>query len=1150
MLRIGWVLGLLGLAAMAFGDAPKGALKDFVVKDCLGHAWTDELVSFPFTLQGASGKYMLTDDAGTPVLAQFADVAKGKDGAAGTVWTVATVARDAAVHYYLCPAKGAAPASSLALAAKDNVLTLRNSRLALALPKLPGKLAQPTALSLLPAPFGPLQGDGSGWFGAAGWTGAEGLPVVEATTSVVAQGPVFIQLQQRYLFTDGSSYTVGIRLGERQDAVLITEDYTNTGAACTLTYDLAAGLQPTKLLWHNQWKETPNAKSWSKTITSLNYDAEKTICNLRPWSFWWLGDLTMWAGAYNDAYQLGFLALRPARWTPIGWDGFDKSQCPIVMRPGGKLEVRMPLFTMPMKDDKGVVTRQPLHREWALTVGKTADQANDSEVPALRRQLIKYSEFPLNEVKDFGFEYTSEKTPRTHPFLICSRKDIERVRKQVETVPAVKAQVDEDYTYVINACHSVTALDKGGWEAYYQQCYIGNYQLQKLPQVYLGKDDPDLGRLMAAAVKGMAAEVAEMLLDKPVRPSIGSHGPWFSELPMRLLLNYDLIAGTGVLTPDEEKYIRNYILLATRFLIHPDYWNTDVGLCSANPNMTSSIYLMRGMVGLFMADHPQANDWVKYSEAELQRELKGWIADGGAWIEDPGYQSASLDGIFLLAQALKNVRGVNYFADPQFKATMNYYGFLLTPPDKRFPPNNTKGVPPPMVLPSIGDMFSGYSTLYNGWMARGAADSDPAYSKTQQYFWKKQNCFLGMAGRAGGFALAMTDGTLPDAPPTALSAKFPGFGNVLRTSWTDPRATYVAHRTGEFHHHYHQEFNEIVLNAKGAPLCTDFGNCYAPLQRAESYYHNTVSFDKADSLRKWGNTGKWVDFVTLPKTIDYSAGENYAGGGQHNRRQLLLVKSDDLLGANYVVIRDQTQDGQPNQQFYYNLWCLATDVKTDGNTAHFTGQNGVDLDLTVLSPRNVTFERDQWGFREQIYVWGWFEEHQLGIRVQKSGSTEDYLTVLYPRAAGQGPAQITRLASDAVQVTHMEGTDVILLSPGKPDAVDTGAVALTGEIAYARQYANGTLRLAVVKGDGSAQAGDYRLAAAVPAAVEITTTAITGESSAAGKITLALPADRFAAVKAAGKVTLDGVRLRADFGDNAVTFAVPEGVHSFAIAGK
>ena len=100
---------------------------------------------------------------------------------------------------------------------------------------------------------------------------------------------------------------------------------------------------------------------------------------------------------------------------------------------------------------------------------------------------------------------------------------------------------------------------------------------------------------MAAAVVGITQEVFDTFLEHPSRPAIGAYGPWFSETVTRLITNYDMIAGKGLLTPEEEARAKAALVFGAYVLSHPDYWNTDKGLCSANPNMTSSILLPRGL---------------------------------------------------------------------------------------------------------------------------------------------------------------------------------------------------------------------------------------------------------------------------------------------------------------------------------------------------------------------------------------------------------------------------------------------------------------------------------------------------------------------------------------------------------------------------
>ncbi|MHB9131879.1 MAG: hypothetical protein ACYDBB_12440 [Armatimonadota bacterium] len=1126
-------------------------LQTFTVKDYLGHRWVDELVHFAIDVPGTGKDYTLTDEKGEAYPVQLTDVVRQNRRTKATLWTVVTVEPGVTLTLKLQTGKPSTE-GTVAVKQAQGFIALSNDRMEIALPLWPGTPEQPVDLTTLPAPLRAIRQPGDAWLCDVKWVNAGPvLQVKEATTKILEAGPVRATVEQKLTFTDGHTYRAVFTLGAKQDAVLVTEDTDVDAPKAAIRLSMLSGLKADHIYWHNQWKETTHAKSWSLTDTTVSFEKEDVICKLRPWSYWWLGDITEWAGFYqggNDTFA-GVLALRPSRWSPTGWDGFDRTEIPVTARPGGQIDLTFALLATTRKPKDAQEQLIPLHREWAITAGTVTDHVppDGKTFPLLRRQLSKYSEFPLDEVKDYGFDFKAADAKKGHTALFCTKDDLERIREQVKKDPKLKAQVDADVQYILNACWSERTLTNEGWQAYYTKNYIANGQAEKLPEAYIGSDNPVFGKLMAAAVKGLSKSVIDTFLEQPARPAIGAYGPWYTENIMRLLRTYDLIAGKEIMTPEEEATVRAVLVFSAHILAHPDYWNTDRGLCSANPNMTSSILLPRGLVALQLAGHPKSKMWLQGAEDEFTSELKDWIAPGGAWVEDPGYQSASLDGMFMLAQGIKNVLGQDYFADPQFKATMDYYGFLLTPPDRRFPPTRKPEdtSTPPMVLPSIGDMFSGYMTCYNGWMAGATAKTDPAYSARQQFYWKGQNSYLGMAGRAAGITLAMTNAELPAIAPAELSRSFPGFGSVLRTSWTDPKASYIAHRTGPFVHHYHNDFNEIVYYAKGAPLCTDFGNCYQPVQRGESWYHNRVSFEKGDSPKKWGSTGEIIDVRSLPNSVDYSYGKSSGSGGQQDHRHILLVKSANPLGANYTVIRDTTVDGQANQQFYWNLWCLSKDPQINGEIVHFPGQFDVDLDVHVLSPVNPQIEKDHWNWTQQIYVWSHFAEEQYGMRVAKPGSKEDFLCVLYPRAQGQEAAQISTTGGDAVlEVNHMEGSDYILLSPMKPVEIATGELLLKGEIAFVRKYKNNTLRLAVVKGaEGKAGLGDWSVSSDGPVALEITGKTLTGESTGpAHTAVITLPAGLGDAM-----VKLDGIVVKAEQDKRTLTIVLPEGEHSFEV---
>lgn len=1149
MNRLYVCLALLFAATLVQG-AP---LQTFTVKDYLGHTWADEIIHFEFSVTTSAPELTLADANGRPVPCQFAALKREGEKVSGQVWTVVTLPPDGEVSYQLLAGKPPAGAG-VELREAGEQLVLSNDRLTVYLSRWPGNLAEPRPLNALGAPLRAVGLPGGQPWGQMRWfTEGDPLGVKSATTTVVEKGAIRMVVEQKLVLTDNRQYTMTVTLGAKQDAALIVEDTDIDSPKSGLRYSLIPGLQADHLLWNNQWRTTEHAQSWAMTDTALTFGQEDTICRLRPWSFWWLGDLTPWVGFYQAGAGpwVGLIATRPSRWLPAGWEGFDRTELPVTVGPGPRLDVTLALAAWTRKDAAGQDTLTPLHREWAITAGTTGDSLpqDATSTPYLRRQIIKYSEFPLDEVKDYHFDFTPAKADREHPFMFFTQKDVDRVRRQAKEIPTLRTLIEADAHYIINASGSQRTLENEGPEAYYTKNYIGNYHVEKLPEAYLGSDDPIFGQLMAAAVMGITRELFNTFLEKPSRPAIGAYGPWFSETVTRLITNYDMIAGKGLLTEAEEARARAALVFGAHVLAHPDYWNTDVGLCSANPNMTSSILLPQGLCALLLDGHPRSAQWLEGAENQFKHELRDWVYEGGAWIECPGYQAASLDGEFLLAQALKNVLGRDYFLDPKFQATMNYYGFLLTPPDKRFPTEPYQGLhpQPPMVIPSIGDMFSGWITCYNGWFAKATAETDPEFSARQQYYWNAQNQYLGSAGRAKGLTLALTDPELPAAPPGELSQAFPGFGSVMRTSWTDPLASYLCHRTGPTVHHYHNDHGEIIYAAKGATLVTDFGNCYAPVQRAESWYHPRVSFEIETSPVKGGTSGELRETRFLPRTVDYSFGESNWGGNGKNLRHLLLVKSEDPLGANYAVVRDTCTTTRTTGDFYWNLWVLAEEPQVEGSIVHFTGQQGVDLDVHVLSPQNPRIDKDNWSFKEQIYVWGWFEENQWAMRIAENGNPVDFLCLLYPRAAGQGPAQAVSLADGAgLEVTHLEGTDVILLSPGKPAEVTAGDFLLSGELVLGRKYNNGKLRLATIK-QGVAAAGDWALNAAGPVAVEINGAEVRGESSgeAAQTVLLALPENYGEAV-----VTVDGKPVTAVRQGRELKLDLPAGAHVFTVQRK
>lgn len=1131
---------------MGCADAPRSVpspvppvpyLARVAVREPLDHRWSDEIVHFELDLDASQlarvrrDAVHLTDGAGLPLPAEL-EVASVSGGRAHLkLFTVVSLepGREVVLSLHEGGVR-APPPGSVVVRREPGAFVLVNDRVEIALPVWSADRGHGAPdVGAIPAPIRAIRRAGGAWMGEGTWTnGGASLAVASADTTILAEGPVRAAVRQRLRFTDGHTYEAVIALGARQDTATVTEDA--DADAPKIAHRLAL---PGSVVWHNQFGAAEGAPPWALVESAV--DRERPLLSLRPWSFWWLSATNAWAsfGPRDGDTQIGVIAKKPSRWLPSGWDGFDRTAIPVAAR-RGRAEVSFPLAAAPGR---------PLHREWAIAAVARAHGEPPQRASELRARLVKHSELPLDEVLRMGLDEALV-AERAHPSLLFDASAVERARRQARTSPALRARVAAAVAQIDRAGDLDAVLQKGGPAALYR-AYAQQGLQEALLEAFLGSDDPRYGRWLAATVEGLARRVVELFLEAPERPSLGASGPWLTEEITRLVIVWDLVG--HLLPPDRAAFVRRAMIFGGHILAHPDYWNVRHGLASANPNMTTAIVIPRGLLGAALRGHPQADRWLREAEVELGLEIDGWISPGGAWIESPGYQAAALDAMFLLAAALKRRKGVDLFAHEKLKATLEYAGFLLTAPDPRFarPPLLDKGAPAPMVLPSLGHTFSGWVTPFNGWMAAATAATDPAFSARQQFFWKRQGSMYGNGGRAKGLISALTDTDLPERPPEDTSRAFPGFGAVLRSSWTDPRQSYVALRTGPNEHHYEAgDHGNIVYYAKGAPLCLDWGNVYEPVRRWEPWYHNTVSFE--DGGKSAGMTGEIVSVESLPGFAESAHGISRGGGNQRSDRHILMVESPDPLGANYLVMRDHTSDGQPGQRFFYNLFCLADKAELRPGFAHFPGKMGVDLDVFFLSPDKAPLTADHWGWKRPIYTWGDFAEEQHGIRAAKQGSREDFFTVLYPRAPAERAPRVRAAADGKVAVvTHGEGTDVVLLSAESMPPVREGGAVLSGEIAMARRDTKGTLRLAVM-GRGAAEMGGFALASDGPTAIEVVRGAVSGLSNGKAheaRLTLPRGADR-------ASVRIDGGDVAAARDGRTLILALPAGRHRFTVEAR
>lgn len=1113
------------VAALAScADAPSPAapvlpvtIARFTLREPLDHRWEDALVGFDLPSEPGGAVHVV--DAAGAVLPSEIERREGR----ARVRTVLTLGRGETASLSVRSGTVAAPGSA-AIRREPRGFVLHNDRLEVVVPRWD---VGPDA-GELPAPIGGVGRPGGPIVGEASWVASKRLGVVSAESEVLGEGPLRAAVRQRVRFADGRGYTAVIELSARQDAAIVTEESDEVAPFAAHRLVL-----PGRVLWTNHGSMKGGVPQWSLVETPPGPTAEGDVaCKLRPWSFWWLPRLSEAAGFLapgGDTMTL-VATLRPSLWSPTTWDGFDRTEVPVTVLPDGRAALSFPL---------AATEKEPLHRVWALSAVPVADPAPEARAAQLRRALVAHSEFPLDEVKDYGFD--APRARRPHPSLLLDAAAVARARAQARTDPQ-RAERLRDHERYFGACGPLDEiLAKQGPAAFFE-LYNRRYLRERLLEAYLSSDDPRYARWLAAVTLGLARQLLDTFLEKPSRPALGAFGPWYSEEVTQLVVHWDLAA--DLLAPAERAFVEHAMVFGAHVLAHPDYWNLKRGLASANPNMTASIFLPRTLLGLALDGHPAAAGWRREGDEQLEHEITHWVSPGGAWIECPQYQAAWFDSMFLLAEASRRRAGRDWFDDPRVRDTYDYAGFLITPPDLRFAPKGAALSRAPSVDPSLGHTQAGWVTPFHGLAASATAAAHPEFSARQQFFWQIQGRPHVNGGRTKGLVPALADPELRAAAPLETSRAFPGFGAVLRTSWTDPRASYVAYRTGPNPHHYGGgELGEVVYYAKGAPLCIDWGNFHTPHSREEPWYHNTVSFGPLGDTSHGAQHGGIREVSELLGFAAVAAGA-MNGGGQESFRHVLLVEAPDPLGPNYLVMRDRTTDRGNFHDFYWSLFCLSREPEVKGSVVHYPGQLGVDLDLFVLSPREAPISRDRWSWSGAVATWGAFSEEQHGVHVHKQGSREDFFTVLYPRTPEERAPRASTVADGrAARVDHPEGTDLVLLSPGNPGVAREAGATLSGEIALARRTKAG-LRLTVLAGaPASAELGGWALSSTGPAALDITREGATGVTSGeAHEVTVSPPAGWESAV-----VRIDGAQVAAPREGRAMRVSVPAGSHRLTL---
>ena len=174
-------------------------------------------------------------------------------------------------------------------------------------------------------------------------------------------------------------------------------------------------------------------------------------------------------------------------------------------------------------------------------------------------------------------------------------------------------------------------------------------------------------------------------------------------------------------------------------------------------------------------------------------------------------------------------------------------------------------------------------------------------------------------------------------------------------------------------------------------------------------------------------------------------------------RRLLAVQAPTAAGMNYLIIRDDF-GGWAGRTPSFSYWALADGVTLADRQATFKGSLGVDTDLHVLAPAQVTLHQGMFtntqcegavGTRHQQKYGKPFSETYALCRVEGQKG-QGFLVTLFPRRTDEAAPTIESWGPHGTKITWKSETHYVLLDTQvqeiQADGIQAQAAALVVKV--------------------------------------------------------------------------------------------------------
>jgi hypothetical protein len=866
-----------------------------------------------------------------------------------------------------------------------------------------------------------VQGADKVWRGQGRFRLPDGISIVSRKTEATEIGPLVLQWTTSYQLSNGTAYEIRFT-AHRDEAYLLAHEISPAIEGASFDFSLREFGKGGRGYLH--WTpERNSSRNWS------TLRAEKVeLARLQESVAWWVPPMGFAYAFTPDSLEqrdyIGVFTIRRGDWIdrkfesliqrPINADGTENRELdwPYCEMVGSTIS----MITAETDASGDAFFKFGFfngERHWGILASDFG--INDGPFKELSAVEHKNSSPRLQEFKDWRLD---EPDHIERPFLVVPRKNLKTIRQRIKS-PFFKKIWDK----VLSAKANQSAAQGIAFAV---------------------EGDPVIAWRKKLDIFGVAAIQSKMTLLG--RDFDDSYSPVGGRFITPRAEEYDLIAASGVFTPEEEREVRTFLLLMGHLYMSPDLMNWKHN--SRNANFEADRADIVAACGFAFHGNPDGDRMIAHAAELMEKSVNTYCTPGsGRWYENPaGYYIHASKCRLNLAFHLANHDVQDPTLIPRMKEFLRWGILLLTPPfpteyaamrDGTSDPDYRKAAKARRIAP-IGDhavLGSGVLAEHYATMAKLYRARDPEFADLLLWAYQQGGNPDGGDAYLASLVVNLKEEELSPAPAQQLpSRRLEGFGSVFRSHFGEPNEFYLLLKQGPGGYRYHRTEGSIILFADGKPLIYEGGGA------GETWRHTTLSFYDAHMPLACGHVERFSSFAGL----DFSQGVHpvavkpgeYIQANDPCHHDLVPVawqrfnepnpadvRSVLWIKDEYVILHDDLRL-DPSVPAYWHLQAVADSETGNPQDGYlFKGRHGTDLQVTlpdqtfVEQSVEVTIPLEYHVPKEKSFT---MRHVQL-----RADQPDHYLAVIRPLPKGKGVLRSRTIRLDGrVRGVHVEGDGI------------------------------------------------------------------------------------------------------------------------------